>query len=131
VHVHVPSIPANGSQYVQIGYTQPVRASGEALSWRYPLSVGSAASQLMRLVMQIDTEAGFRDIRSPTHEVEIRWGSKAAPCPPRARCGTTSVPSDLVRVVVLWGGREVRARDFELVYVPTRAESESRADASP
>lgn len=131
VHVHVPSIPANGSQYVQIGYTQPVRVSGETLSWRYPLSIGSAASQLMRLVMEIDTEAGFRDIRSPTHDVDVRWGSKSGRCPPRARCGTTNVPSELSRVVILWGGNEVRPRDFELVYIPTRAASRSDTDASP
>lgn len=121
VHVHLPAVPAGGEQRVQVGYTQPLRADGAAaLRYRYPLSVAASAApfRVADVVLVVRTGAGFRDLRSPSHAVDVQWGSEPAPCPPQARCGTRGVPSQRVRVVRLGGGRELRARDFELVYTP-------------
>lgn len=120
VHVHLPAVPAGGEQHVQIGYTQPLRADGAALRYRYPLSAAADAApfRVADVVLEVTTEAGFRDLRSPSHAVDVGWGTEAAPCPPRARCGTMGVPSRRVRVVRLGGGGELRTRDFELVYTP-------------
>lgn len=121
VHVRVPSVPAHGSQRVRLVYTQPLRAEAGVFGYRYPLTAGAAAAPIQRvnLVLQVRTEAGFRDLSSPSHAVDVRWGEEGGPCPPRARCGWTNVPSRRVRVVTFQGGREAQARDFELVYTPS------------
>ncbi len=120
VHVHLPSVPPGGSQRIQLGYTQPVRARGAALGYRYPLAVGAAAAPIgvLDMVLEVRTGAGFRDLRSPSHAVDVQVGTEPGPCPPRSRCGTMSVTSHRVKVVRLKTGGDVRARDFELVYTP-------------
>lgn len=120
VHVHLPAMPAGGAQHVQIGYTQPLRAEGGELRYRYPLSVAASAApfRVADVVLEVRTGVGFRDLRSPSHAVDVRWGTEMGPCPPQARCGSMGVPSRRVKVVRLGGGRELRARDFELVYTP-------------
>jgi hypothetical protein len=117
VHVPLSAIPANASRRVQIAYTQPLRAEGGAVSWRYPLSAGAAIGDLT-LGMEVTTEHGFRDLGSPSHAVDVSLGIESAPCPLRMRCGTRGVPSNRVKVVRLLNGDDVRARDFELVYTP-------------
>jgi hypothetical protein len=120
VHVHLPSVPPGGTQHVQVGYTQPIRARGAALGYRYPLAVGGSAApiRVLDLVLEVRTGNGFRDLRSPSHAVDVQTGTESGPCPPTARCGSMSVPSHRVKVVRLKRGGDVRARDFELVYTP-------------
>jgi hypothetical protein len=120
VHVHLPSVPAGGTQRIQLGYSQPPRAEGATRGYRYPLSVGAAAAPMraLDLVVVVRTGVGFGDLRSPGHAVDVQMGTELGSCPPRSRCGTMSVPSHRVKVVRLKSGRDVRARDFELVYTP-------------
>lgn len=120
VHVHLPSVPPGGTQRVQIGYSQPARARGAARGYRYPLAVGAAAApfRALDLVLVVRTGVGFGDLRSPSHDVEVRVGTELGRCPPRSRCGTTSVTSHRVKVVRLKRGGDVWMRDFELVYTP-------------
>jgi hypothetical protein len=117
VHVPLSAIWANASRRVQIAYTQPLRAEGGAVTWRYPLSAGAAIGDL-ELGVEVTTEHGFRDLGSPSHAVDVQLGTESAACPRRMRCGTRGVPSDRVKVVRLLPGRDMRARDFELVYTP-------------
>jgi len=120
VHVRVPSIAPGGVKHMQIGYTQPLAAERGTVTYRYPLSVGAGAAPIghLDLGMTVTTEAGFTDLRSPSHAVRIEWGTESGRCPPRSRCGTMNVPSRRVKVVRLEHAADVRARDFELVYVP-------------
>jgi hypothetical protein len=131
VHVAIPSVPAHGTQRVQIAYTQPTRADGGALGYRYPLAVGAAAAPAghLEMVVEVSTAAGFRTLSSPSHAVRVRWGEELGRCAPQSRCGYTNVPSRRVKVVTFEGGPEARARDFELVY--TIVESESAPASSP
>lgn len=117
VHVPVSAIPANASRRLQIAYTQPLRAEGGAVTWRYPLAVGAPIGSLT-LGVKVTTEHGFRDLGSPSHAVDVSRGTELAPCLPGHRCGTRGVPSDRVKVVRLLNGRDVLARDFVLVYTP-------------
>lgn len=120
VHVPVRAIPPGGARQLQIQYTQPLRAEGRAVAYRYPLSTGAAAAPIghLTLGMEVKTEAGFIELRSPSHAVDVEWGTESAPCPPRFRCGSRGVASERVRVVRLQPGSDVRERDFELVYTP-------------
>jgi hypothetical protein len=122
VHVAIPSVPAHGTQRVQIAYTQPPLADGGALGYRYPLSVWADAApvQHLKMVVEVKTAAGFRGLSSPSHAVRVRWGEEMGRCPPRSRCGSTNVPSRRVKVVTFRAGPEARARDFELVYTITQ-----------
>lgn len=119
-HFPVKAIPPRGTVQMQIAYRQPLRAQGGTVTWRYPLSAGAAAAPIphLRLGMEIKTEAGFRDVRSPSHAVDVQWGTESGPCRPRERCGTRGYPSERVRVIRLEPGSGVRARDFQVVYTP-------------
>jgi hypothetical protein len=121
VHVAVRDIPPGGVRSVQIAYTQPLRAEdGGAIAYLYPLSTGAAASPIgeLRLGMTIKTDAGFADVGSPTHAVDLELGMESGPCHPRARCGSRGYPSERVRVVRLDARADDRRRDFRLVYTP-------------
>lgn len=120
VHVRIPSVPAHGTQRLQIAYTLPLGAPGGPLSYRYPLSVatGAAPAGTLRMVLVVETETGFRDLSSPSHRVDVEWGEEAGRCAPRARCGFTNVPSRRVKVVRMEAAPGDRTRDFELVYTP-------------
>jgi hypothetical protein len=120
VHVRIPPIPPHGVKHLQISLVQPLRVEGGRIAYRYPLAVGAAASPIghVDLGMTIKTDAGFRDVRSPSHAVRVQTGTEPGPCPPRAACGTMSVASHRVKVVRLEHAANVRAHDFELVYTP-------------
>jgi Vault protein inter-alpha-trypsin domain len=127
VHVRIPSIPARGTQRVQLAYTQPLRAERGTLGFRYPLSAGAAASPIgsVELVLTVETEAGFDELGSPSHDVRVELGSEMARCPPQARCGFRGVPSRRNRVVRFTGGGAAQARDFELLYTPSQRAASS------
>ena len=118
VHVAVRAIPAGGARHVQVGYTQPLRAQDGAVSFRYPLSTGAAAAPIghLTLGLEVKSEYGFRELASPSHAVQVSLGMESAPCPPAYRCGSRGVPTERIKVVRLQEGRDVRARDFEVVY---------------
>ncbi|HEX2205068.1 MAG TPA: VIT domain-containing protein [Longimicrobium sp.] len=121
VHVRVPSVPAGGTQDLQVSYRVPLRPEGGAIAYRYPLSVGAAAGPHphLRLGLTVKTEAGFENLRSPTHEVDVQLGTESVPCPREMRCGFRGAPSQRVRVVRLKDAASARSRDFEFVYTPT------------
>lgn len=123
VHVRVPSIPARGTQRLRIQYAQPLRTHEGAVRYTYPLSIGAAAAPIghLSLGMEVKTVAGFRDLHSPSHPVDVKWGTEVGRCPPRARCGFRNVPSQRVKVVRMDEGRVDRSRDFEVVYTPLQA----------
>lgn len=119
VHVRIPSINAHGVKQMQIGYSQPLRADGGVVAYRYPLSLAAAApAGHVTLGMTVKTEAGFRDVGSPSHAVDVQLGTESGPCLPQERCGTRGFPSERVRVIRLLDGEGGRVRDFELVYTP-------------
>lgn len=130
VHVRVPGVPPGGRHDLQIGYREALRPESGAIAYRYPLSVGTAAGPHphLSLGLTVKTEAGFDDLRSPTHEVDVQLGTESAPCPREMRCGFRGVASERVRVVRLEDAANARTRDFELVYTPTAA---SEAGAAP
>jgi hypothetical protein len=123
VHVRVPSVPARGTQRLQIQYSQPLRMQDGAVRYTYPLSVGAAAAPIRHLEvgMEIRTEHGFGGLLSPSHPVDVEWGTEMGRCPPRARCGFRGVTSHRVKVVRVAEGRADRSRDFEVVYTPLQA----------
>jgi len=120
VHVRVPPIAPGGVKHLQVAYTQPLRAERGAIAYRYPLALAARAAPVghVDLGMTVKTADGFVDLRSPSHAVRIDVGTEPGPCAPRERCGTRGYPSHRVRVVRLEHAAGVRARDFELVYVP-------------
>lgn len=121
VHVPLRDIPPGETRQVQVSYSRPTPLD-RTVTVRYPLGVGASASPIgkLELGMEVETEGGFLEIRSPSHPVSIETGSEAGPCAPQARCGTMGVPSHRVRVVRMEPGRGVRERDFVLVYTPIR-----------
>jgi hypothetical protein len=127
VHVPVRDIPPGGVRALQIVYTQPLRAENGAISWRYPLRAGAGAAPAghLALGLTVKTEAGFRDIASPSHTVDVQLGTEPGPCAPEERCGTKGYPSQRVRVVRMLASDGNRARDFELVYTPAAAQRRS------
>ena len=119
VHVRIPSIAARGRKHMQIGYSQPLRAENGVVGYRYPLALAAAApAGHVRLGMTVKTEAGFRDVHSPSHAVDVQWGTEPGPCLPQERCGTRGFPSHRVRVIRLLDAGGHRTRDFELLYTP-------------
>lgn len=118
IHVRVPAIAPHGVKHLQIGYTQPLRAEGGRIAYRYPLALAAAPISHLDLGMTVKTEAGFQELRSPTHAVRIEAGMEPGPCAPQERCGSKGYPSHRVRVVRLEHAADAWARDFELVYVP-------------
>lgn len=131
VHVRIPSIAANGSKHMQIGYSQPLRAENGVIGYRYPLALAAAApAGHVRLGMTVKTEAGFRDVHSPSHAVDVRLGTESRRCLPRERCGTRGFPSERVRVIRLLDAGAHRTRDFELLYTPIAEPSGERGAKS-
>jgi hypothetical protein len=133
VHVAVPSIPPRGIRHVQIAYTQPLRAEGGVITYRYPLSTGAGASPIghLTLGMEVETENGFRDLRSPSHAVDVHTGTEGGPCRPRERCGWTNVTTHRIKVVRVQESTELRTRDFELVYTPADPARPRSAASAP
>jgi hypothetical protein len=133
VHVSVRDIPPGGRRHVQIQYSQPLRAQDGAIAYRYPLNVGADASPLgdLRLGLEIKTEAGFVDVGSPSHAVDVHWGSESGRCLPQERCGTRGFPSERVRVIRLQPGQDDRGRDFRVVYTPRPAPADRRTVSTP
>lgn len=124
VHVPVLALPPGAAVRLQIVYGETLRGEGGSLAYRYPLSTAAVSPVgSLRMGMTIRTEAGFRDISSPSHAVDVRLGSEPGPCLPRERCGTRGFPSERVRVVRIMEGGEDRARDFEVVYTPAEADA--------
>jgi hypothetical protein len=131
VHVRIPAIPGHGSKRMQIGYSQPLRADEGVIGYRYPLSLAAAApAGHVTLGMTVKTEAGFRDVHSPSHALDVQLGTEPGPCRPRERCGTRGYPSERVRVIRLLNERGAPARDFELLYTPIIDPSRERGVAS-
>ncbi|HEX8433260.1 MAG TPA: VIT domain-containing protein [Longimicrobium sp.] len=123
VHVPVPSIPARGSQRVRITYLEMLRPRSGALAYRYPLTTGAPPRRLA-LRMTVRTEHGFRDFASPSHPVEVTWGSEGVRCPPRYRCGWMGATSRRVKHVRLDSVPATRRRDFVLRFTPAASASE-------
>jgi hypothetical protein len=130
VHVRIPSIDAHGVKRMQIGYSQPLRADDGVIGYRYPLSIASAGAGHVTLGMTVKTEAGFRDVGSPSHAVDVQWGTESRRCLPRERCGSRGFPSERVRVIRLLSDGGVRTRDFELLYTPVIDPDRQRGAAS-
>lgn len=124
VHVRIPSIPARGTQGVQFGFTQPIPQDGAERVYDYPLDVGATRVPIGNLsfVMEIVTESGFEALSSPTHPVQVEFGTELGPCPPEARCGWTGVPSTRVKIVRYHAVGETRARHLQVRYTPTPAQ---------
>jgi hypothetical protein len=133
VHVPVGAIPPHGTGHLQISYSQPVPAENGTHTYRYPLSAGGGAAPAGHLAIgaEVTTETGFRDLRSPSHEIRVEWGTELGGCPPTSRCGTRSVPSRRVKVVRMEAGRGDRMRDFELVYTVADPAGERRSASIP
>lgn len=133
VHVPVRDIPPGEGRELRIIYTQPLRAENGAITWRYPLTAGAAAAPAghLTLGLTVKTEAGFRDIASPSHTVDVRLGTEPGPCAPEERCGTKGYPSQRVRVVRMLPAPGNRTRDFELVYTPVNAATDRGVTAAP
>lgn len=131
VHVRIPGIRAHGVKHVQIGYSQPLRAENGVIGYRYPLALAAAAPiGHLTLGMTVKTEAGFRDVGSPSHPVDVQLGTEPGPCQPQERCGTRGYPSERVRVIRLLNAAEARRRDFELRYTPVVDPSNQRGIVS-
>jgi hypothetical protein len=133
VHVPVRDVPAGAGRQVQVQYTQPLRPEDGRVVYRYPLSVGAEAAPAgyLMLGLTVTTETGFEDLRSPSHAVDVQWGTESARCPPRSACGTRGVPSERQKIVRLREGGEVRGRDFELIYVPRQPTPDRRSVSVP
>lgn len=133
VHVPLRDVPAGAGRQVQIQYTQPLRPEDGRVAYRFPFSVGAAAAPVghLTLGLTVTTEAGFDDLRSPSHAVDVQWGTESAPCPPRFACGTRGVPSERQKIVRLREDGDVRGRDFELIYVPREPTPDRRSASVP
>lgn len=132
--VHVPvRIPAGATRRLQVIYTQPLRVENGTHTYRYPLSAGGAAARAGHVTLgaTVTTEAGFRGLRSPSHAVQVEWGTEAGRCRPEAACGFTNVPSRRVKVIRLTPAPGDWARDFELIFTPADAEVERRSVSIP
>jgi hypothetical protein len=81
--------------------------------------------------MTIRTEAGFRDLRSPSHPVDVELGTESVRCPPEMACGYRGAASHRVKVVRLREGAIDRTRDFEVVYTPEDPAGERRSVSIP
>jgi hypothetical protein len=118
VHVPVRAIPPHGIRHVQVAYMQPLRAESGAITYRYPLGIGAGASPIGHLAVGIEvrSEYGFHDLHSPSHAVDVEWGTESAPCPRQMRCGFRGVTSERVKVVRLRDGADARTQDFAVVF---------------
>jgi hypothetical protein len=132
VHVAV-RLPAGAAGRLQIIYRQPIQAENGLHTYRYPLSAGGEAARAGHVALgaTVRTETGFRDLRSPSHAVQVEWGTELGRCPPQSACGTTSVPSQRVKVIRLTPAPGDWTRDFELVYTAADAAGERRSASHP
>jgi hypothetical protein len=132
--VHVPvRLSARGSGRVKISYTQPMVAENGTFTYRYPLATGGEAARAGHVTLgaTVETEAGFRDLRSPSHAVRVEWGTEAGRCRPEAACGYTNVSSRRVKVVRLTPGPGDRARDFEIAWTAAEPDGARRSVSIP
>jgi hypothetical protein len=129
VYVPLRRLAPGARRRLQVQYSQPLRTRDGAVTWRYPLSTGEDAAPTghVELGMEVTTEHGFVDVRSPSHEVKVEQGTEMGLCPPQAACGTRSVPSERVKVVRLQPAGDVRRRDFVLVYTPAAMDARNAA----
>jgi hypothetical protein len=118
VHVPIRAIPPHGIRHVQVVYMQPLRAEGGAITYRYPSATGAGASPIGYLTfgMTVKSEYGFHDLHSPSHAVDVEWGTESAPCPRQMRCGSRGVTSERVKVVRLRDGADARTQDIAVVF---------------
>lgn len=133
VHVAVAAIPPAGERRVRIVYDQALRDDDGTQAFRYPLSVGATASPIgsLRMELTIHTEAGFEDVHSPSHAVDVRPGMEGVLCPRAMRCGYRGGASFRVKVVHLVPGPDDRTRDLEIRYRPRKATAELRSTSYP
>jgi hypothetical protein len=133
VHVAVGSIPAGGERRVRIVYHQVLPDEDGTRAFRYPLSVGAIASPIgvLRLELTIHTDAGFDDVYSPSHPVDVRLGMEGVPCREPMRCGSRGAASFRVKVVRLVNGPGDRMRDLEIRYTPKESAGERRSAFVP
>ncbi|HYW14513.1 MAG TPA: VIT domain-containing protein [Longimicrobium sp.] len=130
--VHIPlRLAARSAGRVQISYRQPVVAENGTFTYRYPLSAGAVPAGHLTLGATVKTETGFRDLRSPSHAVQVEWGTELRRCPPTAACGYTSGPSQRVKTIRLTPAPGDWTRDFEIVYTPADAADERRSASHP
>jgi len=129
VHVRIPAIPPGATRRLQIGYSQPLRARAGSLVYQYPLAgAATAPAGELSLGVTVTTRAGFTELHSPSHAVDVRWGSEMGRCPPGARCGFTGVPSRRQKVVRMEHTPDARTHDFVLVYTPSAGEGARPTD---
>lgn len=133
VHVSVRAVPPGGSRRVEVTYNQAIRSVDGRVVHRYPLSVGAEASPIaqVRLGISIETEAGFQELRSPSHAVDEQLGSEIAPCPPEAACGSMGVPTERIKILRVRDETNVPRRDFEVTYVPREPAADRRSASIP
>lgn len=114
LHVAVRSIPPGGVRRVHIIYSQPLRAQAGVSTYRYPLSVGADAAPIghVTLGMEVKSEYGFHDLHSPSHPVNVEWGTESVRCSPRMACGTRGATSERIKVVRMRDGAGDRSQDF-------------------
>ncbi|HST59768.1 MAG TPA: hypothetical protein VLK84_13785 [Longimicrobium sp.] len=132
--MHVPvRLSARGTGRVQISYAQPVIAENGTFTYRYPLAAGREAARAGHLALgaTVKTETGFRDLRSPSHAVQVEWGTELGRCPPQSACGSMSVPSRRVKTIRLTPAPGDWRRDFELVYTAADSAAERRNASHP
>ncbi len=117
LHAPILDIPARGVMLVTVQYTRPLREAGGSVSYAYPLSVGGdAPAGPFNAAVTVESEAGFRALSSPSHELDVRWGAELVRCPCGSRCGTTGAESHRIKIVRASGGGGERRKAFELVY---------------
>jgi hypothetical protein len=115
---------------VQIGYAQPLDTVAGTITYRYPMRMmgETVTGPGLSLQLDIETVAGFEALGSPSHALDVQWGTEAVRCPPQSRCGFTSGPSRRKRVVRMLDTPGARARDFVLAYTPSPPPARPPAD---
>jgi hypothetical protein len=119
LHAPILDIPARTVMQVTVHYHQPLRETDGNVAYAYPLWVGgdAPAPGPFRAMVTVESEAGFRAFSSPSHELDVRWGTEPVRCPCGSRCGTTGAESHRIKHVRASGsGRDGRRQAFELVY---------------
>ncbi len=119
LHAPILDIPARTVMQVAVHYHQPLRESGGSVAYTFPLSVGGDAPSATPFAARVtvESEAGFRAFSSPSHELDVRWGSESVRCPCNARCGWTGAESHRIKHAgASGGGRGERRKEFRLVY---------------
>jgi hypothetical protein len=116
LHMPILDIPARRVMLVTVSYTQALRETGGSVAYTYPLSVGGdgPATGPFKAMVTVESEAGFRALSSPSHELDVRWGWELVRCPCGSRCGSTGAESHRIKRVQASGSG--RRKAFELVY---------------